>query len=118
MLGLLRQVLYPVLMFVTVFRTLLVRVRPNVLLIFKPYDSSDDSAPNSRGMIWHGTPRCIPWSALVTGIPGRAVFRRDRASFDICFGHYYRCCIRSFLRVVVLCLLRRLCKLGVIMQCR
>eukprot|EP00903_Cladosiphon_okamuranus_P021834 g20077.t1 len=39
--------LYPVLMFVTVFRTLLVRVRPNVLLVFKPFDNDD--VPNSRG---------------------------------------------------------------------
>jgi len=42
-------VLYPLLMAVMVFRTLWVRVRPDVLLVFKP-DDTDRSAPNSRGM--------------------------------------------------------------------
>ena len=46
--ALLRQLLYPILMFAMVFRTLLVRVRPNVLLVFKPYDNDD--VPNSGGV--------------------------------------------------------------------
>ncbi|CAM9789606.1 unnamed protein product [Ectocarpus fasciculatus] len=45
------MVLYPLLMFVTVFRTLLVRVRPNVLLIFKTYaeDGTNGDAPSRAG---------------------------------------------------------------------
>ena len=46
---LLLKALYPLLMFVAVFRTLWIRIFPDVLLIFKPYDN-DRSAPNSRGM--------------------------------------------------------------------
>ncbi|CAM9192533.1 unnamed protein product, partial [Hapterophycus canaliculatus] len=43
------MVLYPLLMFVSVFRTLLVRVRPNTLLVFKPFDNDNGTVPNSRG---------------------------------------------------------------------
>ncbi|CAB1103298.1 unnamed protein product [Ectocarpus sp. CCAP 1310/34] len=45
------MVLCPLLMFVTVFRTLLVRVRPNVLLIFKTYAEGGTSgdAPSRAG---------------------------------------------------------------------
>eukprot|EP00752_Nemacystus_decipiens_P002264 g2145.t1 len=44
--------LYPLLIFVTMFRTLYVRIRPNVLVVFKPFDADfapNDSAPNSAG---------------------------------------------------------------------
>lgn len=46
-----KQVLYPLLMFATVVRTLLVRVRPGVLLIFKTYDEdgTNGNARNCRG---------------------------------------------------------------------
>ncbi|CAN0513699.1 unnamed protein product, partial [Ectocarpus sp. 12 AP-2014] len=45
------MVLYPLLMFATVVRTLFVRVRPDELLIFKTYDEdgTNGNAPNSRG---------------------------------------------------------------------
>lgn len=43
------QVLYPVIMFMTVCRTIWVRVRPNLLLVFKSYadDDVDRNSPNS-----------------------------------------------------------------------
>lgn len=42
--------LYPVLMLTTVWRTILVRVRPNVLLVFNSYadDGVDPSSPNDN----------------------------------------------------------------------
>ncbi|CAM9523853.1 unnamed protein product [Ectocarpus sp. 6 AP-2014] len=45
------MVLYPLLMFATVVRTLFVRVRPDELLIFKTYDEdgTNGNAPNCRG---------------------------------------------------------------------
>ncbi|CAM9953326.1 unnamed protein product, partial [Ectocarpus sp. 4 AP-2014] len=45
------MVLYPLLMFATVVRTLFVRVRPDELLIFKTYDEdgTNGNAPNGRG---------------------------------------------------------------------
>lgn len=44
------QVLYPVLMLGTVWRTILVRVRPNVLLVFNSYadDGVDSTSPNGN----------------------------------------------------------------------
>lgn len=59
------KLLYPLLMLVTVFRTLLVRVRPNELLVFKTYDDDHAarSAPNSRGVygaVRYGIARLVP----------------------------------------------------------
>ena len=46
--GSFSKVLYPLLMFVTVFRTIVVRVHPDLLLVFKPCED-DSSAPSGRG---------------------------------------------------------------------
>lgn len=60
-------------MFVTVLRTLLVRVRPNVLLVFKPYDNdrANASAPNSRGKRTPAVESVLIWTVLACSISGR-----------------------------------------------
>lgn len=76
----LSKALYPLLMFVTVFRTLLVRVHPDSLLVFKPYDDDDRSAPSSRGMqcssLRQGSARRTPPSRLSTKYYSRLCFAR------------------------------------------